>query len=89
MSLAGVFQTKRADVIPLALNRFLEEYPSIQTVHLHLDNDAVGRNAARNILNGLKDRYTVLDEPPPYGKDVNEMLQMRLRSYRQRTAYAR
>ena len=89
LSLAGVFQTKRADVIPLALNRFLEEYPSIQTVHLHLDNDAVGRNAARNILNGLKDRYTVLDEPPPYGKDVNEMLQMRLRSCCQRTAYAR
>ena len=49
---------------------------------LHLDNDEVGRSAAEGIMLGLSDKYTVLDEPPAYGKDVNEMLQIILKERR-------
>ena len=61
----------------MALTRFLSENPGIKTVHLHLDNDEVGRSAAAGIMEGL-DGYTVLDEPPCPGKDVNEQLQMKV-----------
>jgi len=38
LSLAGVFQTKRENVVPVALSRFLDEHPSVRKIHLHLDN---------------------------------------------------
>ena len=78
LSLAGVFKTKRKDVVPVALSRFLKEHPSINTLHLHLDNDEVGRGAAQGIMNGLSEHYKVLDEPPASGKDVNEELMLRV-----------
>lgn len=77
LSLAGVFAPKRQGVVPVALSRFLEEHPQVTTLRLHLDNDEVGRVAAQGILDGLKG-YTVLDEPPTRGKDVNEQLQLQL-----------
>lgn len=77
LSLAGVFAPKRQGVVPVALSRFLEEHPQVTTLRLHLDNDEVGRAAAQGILDGLKG-YTVLDEPPTRGKDVNEQLQLQL-----------
>ena len=78
LSLAGVFKRKREGVVPLALSQYLHDYPGINTLYLHLDNDEVGRDAAAGIVEGLGDRYTVLDRPPPYGKDVNDLLQRRL-----------
>ena len=78
LSLAGVYVTKRQSVVPVALQRFLNQHPNIHTLRLHLDNDAVGRGAAAGILEGLKDKYTVIDEPPTKGKDVNEQLQLRV-----------
>ncbi len=78
LSLAGVFKTKRKDVVPVALSRFLGEHPKIKTIHLHLDNDDVGRGAAQGIINGLSCKYLVLDEPPAQGKDVNEELMLRV-----------
>lgn len=78
LSLAGVYVTKRQSVVPVALQRFLNQHPQIHTLRLHLDNDAVGRGAAAGILEGLKDKYTVIDEPPTKGKDVNEQLQLRV-----------
>lgn len=78
LSLAGVFQMKRQDVLPVALKRYLELHPETQTIHLHLDNDEVGRGAAEGIRKSLESRYTVLDEPPACGKDVNDQLMMRL-----------
>lgn len=78
LSLAGVYVTKRQNVVPVALQRFLNQHPHIHTLRLHLDNDAVGRGAAAGILEGLKDKYTVIDEPPTKGKDVNEQLQLRV-----------
>ena len=78
LSLAGVYQTKRKNVVPIALSRYLQEHPNIHTLQLHLDNDEVGRGAAAGIMGGLQDRYKVLDQPPTSGKDVNELLQRKL-----------
>ena len=79
LSLAGVFKTKRENVVPVALQQYLEDHPGISTVHLHLDNDEVGRGAASGIIGGLDEKYTVLDEPPAYGcKDVNDELMSRV-----------
>ena len=78
LSLAGVFQTNRKDVVPVALQRYLTASPKIQTIGLHLDNDAVGRGAANGIISGLQDRYTVIDTPPLVGKDVNDELMHQL-----------
>ena len=77
LSLAGVFAPKRQGVVPVALSRFLNENPNVKTLRLHLDNDEVGRAAAAGIIEGLTD-YTVIDEPPECGKDVNEQLQMKV-----------
>jgi len=78
VSLAGVFKPKRQGVVPVALSRFLEENPQVHTVRLHLDNDEVGRAASLGIKEGLMEKYTVIDEPPERGKDVNEQLQLRV-----------
>ena len=47
LSLAGVFRIKRENVVPVALSRFLDDHPSVRKIHLHLDNDAVGRGAVK------------------------------------------
>lgn len=78
LSLAGVFKTKRENVVPIALAQFLQDHPQINTLRLHLDNDEVGRGAAQGIIGGLGQKYTVIDDPPPRGKDVNEYLQLRV-----------
>lgn len=78
LSLAGVFKQKKEFVIPIALSQYLKDRPGIKTLYLHLDNDEVGREAAAGIMEGLGDKYTVLDRPPPYGKDVNDLLQRKL-----------
>ena len=77
LSLAGVFKAKREKVVPVALEQFLKDHPQVHTLRLHLDNDEVGRSAAKGIMEGLQDRYKVFDDPPPRGKDVNEYLQLR------------
>ena len=78
LSLAGVFQTKRQDVLPVALKQYLNRHQETHIIHLHLDNDEVGRGAADGIKKTLESKYTVLDEPPVCGKDVNDQLMMRL-----------
>ena len=79
LSLAGVYQTKRENVVPVALSRYLKDHPGISTIHLHLDNDEVGRGAAAGIIGGLSGKYTILDEPPlPGCKDVNDQLMTRV-----------
>lgn len=78
LSLAGVFKTKRENVVPIALAQFLKDHPQVHTLRLHLDNDEVGRGAAQGIIGGLGQKYTVIDDPPPRGKDVNEYLQFRV-----------
>ena len=82
LSLAGVFQVKRKGVLPVALEGFLEEHPETKTIHLHLDNDQVGQAAAKGIIERLEKDYEVLDQPPRYGKDVNEALEIWLQNSR-------
>ena len=84
LSLAGVFQTKREKVVPVALEQFLKDRPQIHTLRLHLDNDKVGRSAAKGIVEGLADRYQVFDDPPPRGKDVNDYLQLRQQRFQRK-----
>ena len=43
-----------------------------------LGNDAIGRGAAAGIVGGLRDRYEIWDEPPRWGKDVNDQLKIRV-----------
>ena len=78
LSLAGVFKARREHVVPAALQTFLDKNRYIRIIHLHLDNDDAGRKAAAGIMEGLSDQYQILDEPPEYGKDVNEQLMMSL-----------
>lgn len=82
LSLAGVYQPKKdiqQSKIPAALTRFLEDYPHIKTIVLHLDNDAPGRMAAKAIMTVMPKEYTVLNKPPPIGKDCNDYLLYRIR----------
>lgn len=79
LSLGGVYKTMRKETMPVALERYLDEHPNITTIRLHLDNDDIGRDAAIGIIEGLKNRYMVFDEPPAEGKDVNDWLCITLR----------
>ena len=74
LSLAGVYVTTRPAIVPVALRRYLTDYPNIGQLSLHLDNDPVGRGATKGIMDGLSNSYTVEDNPPPCGKDVNDYL---------------
>ena len=76
-------------MVPIALEQFLRDHPQINTLRLHLDNDEVGRGAAQGIIGGLGDKYTVIDEPPPRGKDVNEFLQFRVGLLHRKEMYQR
>ena len=76
LSLGGVYKTEHKNSVPVALEHFLDEHPNITTVRLHLDNDEVGREAAKSIIDGLKNRYMVFDEPPEAGKDMNDWLRV-------------
>ena len=65
-------------MVPVALQRFLRVHPEIQSLHLHLDNDEIGRGASAGILAGLGETYAVFDEPPRFGKDMNDALRYEL-----------
>ena len=81
VSLAGVYKPKeelQESSMPLALKRYLSENPNIRFITLRLDNDATGGRAAKALVSMLSDRYEVSVQPPPYGKDYNDYLCMRL-----------
>ena len=68
LSLAGVFgnaEQKTDAKQPAALAQFLHDHPQVRTIHLHLDRDAAGRNAAELLTRLLSENYTVIDSPPP------------------------
>lgn len=79
LSTGGVYKAERKDTVPMALQHYLDEHPNITKIHLHLDNDETGRNAALGIVESLENNYTVFDEPPAEGKDVNDWLNIKLR----------
>jgi len=75
LSLAGVGSNTR---LPPALARYLEDYPDIQRIDLHLDNDLAGRTATQNITDLLSRTLEVRNRSPPAEKDVNAYLMARL-----------
>ncbi len=79
LSLAGIGSGK---TLPKALEQFLNDYPDISHIYLHLDNDEPGRIASRNIREILKSNYVVRDRPPQSGKDYNDYLQLLKKSRR-------
>jgi hypothetical protein len=81
LSLAGVYQPAKEierSKVPAALTRFLKNYPEVEEVELHLDNDRAGRLAAKAIQTVLPKQYRTRDKPPPKGKDCNDCLCIRL-----------
>lgn len=82
LSLAGIYKPKKnigESTPPAALMQYLEDYPQINAVALHLDNDAAGRLAAETIKALLPSTYAVSDEPPKRGKDYNDYLRIMLK----------
>ena len=85
LSLGGIGGSQ----LPKALEQFLKDYPEVSDIFLHLDNDAPGRNAVKNIKDLLKDTYRVRDYPPPSGKDFNEFLINKLPYFKSKEAMRR
>jgi len=83
LSLAGIYMPKndiKESKLPVALTQYLKDFPMINEIVFHLDNDTAGRLAAKTIKSILPPPYTVSDEPPKHGKDYNDYLKIRLRS---------
>lgn len=79
LSLAGVYKSNSKPNIPLSLKTYLERHSGIKAVYLHLDNDDIGRTAAKQIYEALSEKYTVIDQPPQSGKDFNDFLKNEIR----------
>ena len=79
LSLGGVPAAGNGTVVPGALQQYLKDHPGIHTIHLHLDNDEVGRSAAKGLRSKLEGEYIVFDEPAETGcKDMNDQLKRQL-----------
>lgn len=86
MSLAGVYAGKAdgSSKVPAALEKLLSENRNICRIVLHFDRDKAGRTAANAVAKALQDKVTVVDDPPSFGKDLNEYLCMRVRQDRRK-----
>jgi len=80
LSLAGVFTPAKnaSGRLPVALTRYLKNYPEIKHIELHLDNDLAGRAATQNIFIAMGTKYSVCNQRPIHGKDVNDELRYHL-----------
>ena len=80
LSLAGVFAPAKntSGRLPAALTRYLEDYPEIRHVDLHLDNDPAGRAATMNISILMDTKQSYRNQQPTQGKDVNDALRFHL-----------
>lgn len=76
LSLAGVYYNPKSEgnKMPQALVYYFLVHPNIKNIILHLDNDVVGRKAAEMLKNILSKKYKVINNPSPFGKDINEYL---------------
>ncbi len=80
VSLGGVAASKCNNdtlKVPIALQSAIDNMKDLKKIVLHLDRDDAGRSATKEIMNALQDRFEVLDQPPKYGKDMNDYLIMR------------
>ena len=71
-------------ISPAAMLQYLADHPQIRYVNLALDADQQGREATESIKALLKDKYTVYDHPPMFGKDYNEDLLIRQQRFREK-----
>jgi len=77
LSLSGIYAPKEniaETKVPVCLTKTFEEYPEIQTLYLHFDNDGAGINAAKAIQIIIRDKRVEIQPPPQGFKDVNEYL---------------
>lgn len=63
--------------ISVALDRFIKE-EFVDTVYLHLDNDKAGKETSEKIIFHLENSLKFYNQPPSMGKDVNELLQIKI-----------
>jgi len=82
LSLGGIFQSKSKSietdyVLPKALEHLLHTSGNLKNIILHLDNDEAGKTATKAISTALMDKYTISNEPPPAGKDLNDYLRIK------------
>jgi len=79
LSLAGIYKPKKnveESTSPAALMQNLKDFPQIDSIDLHLDNDTPGQLAAKTIRTLLLPTYAVSDKPAKRGKDMNDYLKM-------------
>ncbi|AFV01108.1 MULTISPECIES: DUF3991 and TOPRIM domain-containing protein [unclassified Dehalobacter] len=79
LSLAGIYKPKKdigESTPPAALMQYLKDFPQIDGIALHLDNDTAGRQASETIQTILLSKYTIFDDSPKRGKDYNDYLKM-------------
>lgn len=76
LSLAGVYKQKEENLkIPVGLERYLEDYPHIKQLNLHLDNDEIGLGASIAIQKITAGKYECgIFSPTGKCKDVNDYL---------------
>lgn len=90
ISLSGVYAPSKnpgQGRVPAVLERYLESHPETQNIMIHFDNDTKGREAEKVIENKLKERYKVVDFPPPQGKDFNDFLCLYRQQQHKKTSY--
>ncbi len=81
LSLAGIYKPKKnieESTPPASLIQYLIDFPQIDGIVLHLDNDVPGRLAAKTIKTLLFPSFAVFDELSKRGKDMNDYLKIRL-----------
>ena len=81
VSLSGVYSPAKKieeSKVPIALEKYLSLNPNIKRIILHFDNDIAGRKATETLKVILPDRYEVVSDPPPQGKDFNDFLCLRM-----------
>ncbi len=73
ISLGGVNKPSKEqevnDKIPIAIIKFLENNSNIKQIYLHFDNDEIGEKASKALMEKLSNKYEVIDNRPPVGKD--------------------
>jgi len=88
LSLAGIYGSKTVQeqsLLPAALAEYLRNFPQVNRLVLHLDNDEPGRLATARLQRLLSPALSISDEPPTHGKDVNDELMIRRNSHRERS----
>ncbi len=85
LSLAGVYVNRDGTApLPKALERFMKENPKLKEIHLHLDNDEIGRGASIGLCRALHGNYITMIDPPEDGKDVNDELMAKIERSRRK-----